>query len=108
MSNDTWKMKKIRITDLLYPHWLTLIFAFVAVLGESITDLLEPWPLKIVFDYVFGSKRMPAWLSGLLAFLRTQILSIMNFGVLAVIAIAVFGAGSSSFEKYLTPSVGQW
>src|ERR1051326_9576868 len=89
MSNDTWKMKKIRITDLLYPHWLTLIFAFVAVLGESITDLLEPWPLKIVFDYVFGSKRMPDWLSGLVAFLGTDKLSILNFAVLSVIAIAI-------------------
>src|ERR1051326_575232 len=108
MSNDTWKMKKIRITDLLYPHWLTLIFAFVAVLGESITDLLEPWPLKIVFDYVFGSKRMPDWLSGLVAFLGTDKLSILNFAVLAVIAIAIFGAVSSYFEKYLTTSVGQW
>jgi hypothetical protein len=51
--------KKIRITDLLYPHWPTLTLAFVAVVGESVTDLLEPWPLKIIFDYVFGSKRMP-------------------------------------------------
>ena len=56
--------KKIRITDLLYPHWGTLALAFIAVLGESITDLLEPWPLKIVFDHVFGSKRLPGWYSG--------------------------------------------
>ena len=56
------KRKKIRVTDLLAPHWLTLTVAFIAVIGESGTDLLEPWPLKIVFDYVFASKRMPDWL----------------------------------------------
>src|SRR6266850_889636 len=55
--------KKIRITDLLFPHWFTLSLALIAVIGESLTDLLEPWPLKIVFDYVFGSKRMPGWLA---------------------------------------------
>src|SRR5882724_7805959 len=97
--------KKIRITDLLYPHWPQLSLAFVAVLGESLTDLLEPWPLKIVFDYVFGSKHMPDWLAGVVGWLGTGKLSILNFAVLAVIAIAILGAVSSYVEKYLTTSV---
>jgi subfamily B ATP-binding cassette protein MsbA len=100
--------KKIRITDLLYPHWGTLSLAFIAVIGESLTDLLEPWPLKIVFDYVFGSKRMPDWLSSVVAPIGSDKFSILNFAVLAVLVIAVLGAVSSYFEKYLTTSVGQW
>jgi subfamily B ATP-binding cassette protein MsbA len=100
--------KKIRITDVLYPHWLTLSFAFLAVIGESITDILDPWPLKIVFDHVFGSKRMPDWLAGIVSFIGTDKFSILNFAVLAVIVIAIFGAISSYIEKYLTTSVGQW
>src|SRR5438105_1574838 len=100
--------KKIRITDLLYPHWPTLTLAFVAVIGESLTDLLEPWPLKIVFDYIFGSKRMPDWLASAVSFIGTDKLSILDFAVLAVIVIAIFGALSSYLEKYLTTSVGQW
>src|SRR5256714_1139161 len=100
--------KKIRITDLLYPHWGTLTLAFIAVLGESITDLLEPWPLKIVFDHVFGSKQMPDWLASIVGFIGTDKFSILNFAVLAVIVIAVFGAVSSYFEKYLATSVALW
>src|SRR5213593_3237101 len=100
--------KKIRITDLLYPHILPLSLAFIAVIGESITDLLEPWPLKVVFDYVFGSKRMPDWLASLVGFIGDDKFSILNFAVLAVLVIAIFGAVSSYFEKYLTTSVGQW
>src|SRR3989449_6529294 len=102
------RQQKIRITDLLYPHWPSLTLAFVAVIGESITDLLEPWPLKIVFDYIFGSKRMPDWLAGAVSFIGTDKLSILDFAVLAVIVIAIFGALSSYLEKYLTTSVGQW
>src|SRR5207247_6952490 len=102
------KQQKIRITDLLYPHWATLTLAFIAVIGESVTDLLEPWPLKIVFDYVFGSKRVPEWIAGIVTWLGTDKLSILNFAVLAVIAIAILGAVSSYVEKYLTTSVGQW
>jgi ATP-binding cassette, subfamily B, bacterial len=100
--------KKIRITDLLYPHWPALTLAFVAVVGESVTDLLEPWPLKIVFDYVFGSKKMPDWLTSVVSYIGTDKLSILNFAVVAVIVIAIFGALSSYLEKYLTTSVGQW
>jgi ATP-binding cassette subfamily B protein len=102
------KQKKIRIADLLYPHWKALTLAFAAVIGESVTDLLEPWPLKIVFDYVFGSKPMPDWLASAVSWLGDGKLSILNFAVLAVIVIAVFGALSSYVEKYLTTSVGQW
>src|SRR5437588_10112781 len=107
-ANLNHMQKKIRITDLLYPHRGTLTLAFIAVLGESLTDLLEPWPLKIVFDHVFGSKRMPDWLASIVSFIGTDKFSILNFAVLAVLAIAGVGVVSSYFEKYLTTSVGQW
>jgi subfamily B ATP-binding cassette protein MsbA len=86
-----------------------LVLAFLAVLGEAGTDLLEPWPLKIVFDYVFVTKHMPAWMSGLIGgTFGPDKVSILHFAVLAVILIALTGALSSYFEKYLTTSVGQW
>jgi subfamily B ATP-binding cassette protein MsbA len=100
--------KKIRITDLLYPHWGTLSVAFTAVIVESITDILEPWPLKIVFDHVFGSKKIPDWLGMLTSFIGTDKASILDFAVLAVLVIAFAGAVGSYIEKYLTTSVGQW
>ncbi len=86
-----------------------LVLAFIAVLGEAGTDLLEPWPLKIVFDYVFGTKHMPAWMSGLIGgTFGLNKVAILHFAVLAVIVIAAAGALSSYAEKYLTTSVGQW
>src|ERR1044072_2179227 len=86
-----------------------LALAFIAVLGEAATDLLEPWPLKIVFDYVFGTKHMPAWMSGLIgATFGLNKVAILNFAILAVIVIALGGALSEYAEKYLTTSVGQW
>jgi subfamily B ATP-binding cassette protein MsbA len=99
---------RIRIIDVLYPHKLPLFLAFLAVLGTSVTDVLEPWPLKIVFDHVFASKRMPDWLASIVSYIGTDKFSILNFAVLAVIVIALLGAISSYFEKYLTTSVGQW
>ena len=101
--------KKISLGHLLQPHRTTLVIAFIAVLGEAATDLLEPWPLKIVFDYVFGTKHIPAWMSGLLsATFGLNKVAILHFAVVAVIIIALVGALSAYAEKYLTTSVGQW
>ena len=103
------KKKKLRLQDLLQPHRGMLVLAFIAVLGEAATDLLEPWPLKIVFDYVLGTKHMPAWMSGLIgATFGLNKVAILHFAIVAVIVIAAGGALSSYAEKYLTTSVGQW
>src|SRR5437868_1506060 len=100
---------QIQITHLLRPHWKALTIAFIAVIGVSFTDLLEPWPLKVVFDYVLGSKPVPEWISGFVnSTFGHDKLAILNFAAIAVITIAVVGAISSYAEKYLTTSVGQW
>jgi len=86
-----------------------LALAFLAVLGETATDLLEPWPLKIVFDHIFGAKKPPAWLAGVLSStFGVDKAGILHFAVAAVIVIALLGAASAYAEKYLTTSVGQW
>src|ERR1041384_7099014 len=103
------RKKQFKLIDLLRPHWKALSLAFVAVLGVTITDLLEPWPLKLVFDYLLKSKPLPAWLSPVASFIGDRdTTSILNFAAVALIVVAVLGAVSSYLEKYLTTSVGQW
>jgi ATP-binding cassette, subfamily B, bacterial len=95
--------------DLLRAHWGTLGVALIAVTGVAIADLLEPWPLKIVFDYLLHSKPMPDWLSRAVATVLGQgNLALLEFAAIAVVAIALVGAISSYAEKYYTTSVGQW
>ena len=101
--------QKTQITYLLRPHWKALLIAFFAVIGEAATDLLEPWPLKIVFDNILGSKKMPNWLATAVhSTVGADKLSILAFVALAVLGIAVVGALSSYTQKYLTTSVAQW
>jgi subfamily B ATP-binding cassette protein MsbA len=103
------KKKRIQISYLLRPHWKSLTVALIAVIGESAADLLEPWPLKVVFDYVLGSKKMPGWLAGIVNTVAGHDkLAILYVAAFSVIAIAAVGAISSYGEKYLTTSVGQW
>src|SRR5215212_2338736 len=99
---------KLRIGDFIRPHWLSLVLACVAVVGETVADVLEPWPIKIVVDNVLQNKALKGWAGSLVAYIGTDKLAILYFALAAVILIALLGAISSYFEKYLTTTVGQW
>jgi subfamily B ATP-binding cassette protein MsbA len=99
----------LRISHLLRPHWKALTLAFVAVVGETLTDVLEPWPIKIVIDNIVQSKPLPRWLAGLVSGLFAQDrFAVLNFAVAAVALIAIVGAVSAYAEKFLTTDVSQW
>ncbi len=101
--------KKLRITDLIRPHWMALTLALVAMLGEALTDVLEPWPIKIVVDNIQQSHKLPGRLGGFISALFGQNhYAVLNFAVVAVAVIALVGAVSSYFEKYLSTNVSQW
>ncbi|HUQ91311.1 MAG TPA: ABC transporter ATP-binding protein [Bryobacteraceae bacterium] len=101
--------KRWKLIDLLRPHSTALFFGLLAVIGVGITNLAEPWPLKIVFDNVLKSKQSNGWLETWIAsLLGNDKLAVLKFAALAALVIAIFGALCSYAEKYLTNSVGQW
>jgi subfamily B ATP-binding cassette protein MsbA len=98
--------RRLNLPRLLRPYWPLLAAAFAAMLVESAADLLEPWPLKVVFDYVLGTKHMPDWLARWWPSGASRI-AILDAAALAVIAIALLGAVASYTEKYLSTTVGK-
>jgi len=103
------KRKRLTIRKLLRPHAGALALGLVAVLGEAIASLLQPWPLKIVLDEVFKSHAGKASLPQFVyQFLGADKFATIKFACVAVMAIAVLDAISTYGEKYLTTSVGQW
>ena len=93
----------------LRPHWKALTLALVAVFGETIADILQPWPIKIVIDNIVQSKKLPGWMGGVVSgFLGGDKYATLNFAVAAVAIIAIVSAVSTYWEKYLTTSVSQW
>jgi ATP-binding cassette, subfamily B, bacterial len=100
---------QLRVGQLLRPYWKTLTVAGIAVIGETLTDVLEPWPVKVVVDSVLQSKPLKGWLGqAIVTGVGHGALALLNFAVVAVVLIAVLGAISSYVESYLTNSVGQW
>ena len=100
--------RQLLIIRILRPHWQPLLIAFTAVIIEGAADLIGPWPIKIVLDYVIASRQPPAWLVSLarLAPGHDQ-QALLALAVIALLAVAVAGAISSYTEDYVTTKVSQ-
>ncbi len=103
------KQDRLSLRELLRPHLPALIIGFVAVVGESAANLLEPWPLKLVLDDVLRSHQShESIMRHIYGFIGTDKIGVLKVACLAVLAIAVLDGICSFAEKYLTTSVAQW
>jgi len=102
------KKRKLSLVGLLLPYWKPFTLGMVAVFIQALTDLLQPWPLKIVVDLVFGKPMPPKVAAWITPIFGADNLATVNFIALSVIVIAVVGAVSSYIESVSMTTVGQW
>ena len=97
------------VRRILRGHWKSLSIALVAVVAETLGDVLEPWPIKVVVDNVVGGKPLRGWFGGVAgAAFGVNTTALLEFALVAVMLIAIVGGVGSYVEKYLTTSVSQW
>src|SRR6266571_1473557 len=85
----------------LRPHWAALSLAFLAAVGETIADVLQPWPIKIVLDNVVQHKALSGVQASIVAALAGwSTNATLVAAVAAVVIIAIVGAIGSYWEKY--------
>ncbi len=84
----------------------SLAAALLCIFGFTLMELLAPWPLKIIFDYILLDKPLPpslAWLGGLMAQGKATAVVVISLGVVLI-------AGCRSlfdyFQLYQTSRVG--
>jgi subfamily B ATP-binding cassette protein MsbA len=97
---------RLTVRALLRPHARPLAIAAVAMAVQGLTELFEPWPLKIVFDYVLGAKPMPQWLDAWLLDGYDRV-TILNLAAVSVVIIAAVNAVSAYTDKYFSSTVGK-
>jgi ATP-binding cassette, subfamily B, bacterial len=98
----------LSILGLLRPHWRAMTLAMVGVAAEAAASLLEPWPLKIVLDYLLQARPLPGWMMPAVGWIGGGTLAVLNVAVVTVAVIAVGGAVGSYLNNYLTANAGQW
>jgi ABC-type multidrug transport system fused ATPase/permease subunit len=91
----------------LRPHRRPLIIAGFALLGVALTEVLRPWPLKIVFDGLLIPQDRPDAIVGWLTstFGEGDLLLAAMAG--AILLIALIGGALAFVQAFLIASVGQ-
>jgi ATP-binding cassette, subfamily B, bacterial len=97
---------RLTIAALLRPHRALLAIAAVAMAVQGVTELLEPWPLKIIFDYVLGSRPVPSWLEQWVTVSGDR-LAVLDAAAVSVVFIAIVNAVSAYTDKYFSSTVGK-
>lgn len=97
--------RRILVAHLRTSKW-GLLFGALCLIAYSIADLLTPWPLKLIFDYVLLDKPAPQALRPLWTLLHNDKISIT---VAISLGILVIAAGKGIFaylQLYQTARVG--
>jgi ATP-binding cassette, subfamily B, bacterial len=104
------KRKRTRFRQIINTYLLgvrkNLCMAGLCTLGVTAMDLLRPWPLKIIFDYILLGKQAPRYLhflEGTLQKDKTMALVIVSF---SIILITLFKSIFSYSQLFIISSIG--
>lgn len=110
MPKSTSAQRKARFKQVVLSHMAEqkggLLVAAACTLLLAGADLLRPWPLKIIFDYILLNKPVPHHLSFLRTWLaggKTWPLVLVSFSLVLITMIKGFAAYS---QMYITSRVG--
>src|ERR671934_1552141 len=103
-------MTIVRLAGLLRPYWKYLIIALLATLGDTAAGLLQPWPLKLVFDNVLhATQHLPPALAHLVdALFGSSHLGILYLALALLVASAVLSGVSTFTESFIMARVANW
>jgi ATP-binding cassette, subfamily B, bacterial len=109
-EGDMKKIARTRFRQVIFGYLreakASLALAALCTLGVTLTELLKPWPLKIIFDYVLLGKALPGYLAfmrGLLDSGRTTFLVTMA-GAMVVMAVLI--GVFTYLQVYVTSRIG--
>lgn len=85
-------------------HGLTL--ATLCMVGYTLTTLLVPWPLKLIFDYILLASPIPQHLAWLQTLQQSGTLLALVAISSSILLIAVLRGACSYYQSYLTAKIG--
>ena len=98
-------VRQIVISHLLKMKSKVLI-ASLSLVGIILTEVLTPWPLKIIFDYILLNKPLPDFLGYLDPVLQSGTWEALVILSCSIAGIALLNGSFSYFQTYMTARVG--
>lgn len=83
-----------------------LLFALGSMVGTALTDLLAPWPLKIIFDYILLDTPLPTGMRFFAEWTGGDTFLMLSVVAGAIVLIALLQSSFSYLENYMTTRAG--
>lgn len=99
-----------RFWQLVFQHVRTvkwsLLMAAASMVGSAAIDLITPWPLKLIFDYLLLGQEFPARLVMVQEFIGGNNLALLGVLAASIALIALLQSLFAYWENYRTTLVG--
>ncbi len=97
--------QRIIVDHIATVKW-SLLLAVLSMVGRAITDLLNPWPLKIIFDYILIKQSLPERFAFLNTWFGADTLSLLGVVAGSIVLLALLKSALSYAETYITARAG--
>ena len=94
------------IVSHLRSAWRHLALAAGCLLGVTIMQLVAPWPLKLIFDYILLQKPLPPSLTFLDPFIQSGPLALLGGLAASIAVIAAMNGALSYAQSFVTSKIG--
>jgi ATP-binding cassette subfamily B protein/subfamily B ATP-binding cassette protein MsbA len=84
----------------------SLVISALCMIGFTLTELVSPWPLKIIFDHILLDQSLPpslSWLDGLITSGKTVAVVVLS---LSILLFAGFRGMFAYFQTFITSRIG--
>jgi len=96
-----------RFATYVRPHRWKLLGALMGTLGAVAMQVLTPWPIKVIFDYILSDKMGESWIARSLDQLTSSPIAALGWVCGAILLFAVLDAVFSHMRDVLLAQTGQ-
>ena len=96
-----------RVLRYLRPYWRSALASLSATVAVAMIALLDPWPLKVLFDSVIGDHPLPGPLDAMLGDLARDPRALLVLVVLSGFGLAALGNGLKVLNSYFETRLSQ-
>jgi ATP-binding cassette subfamily B protein len=91
----------------LKTYWKWFVLAYVGLVGTILMNLVKPWPLKLIFDYILLDKPMPESAMDLMSILGNDKAALLIIFCISIVVVVFFDGLLSYSYKYLMAAAGE-
>jgi ATP-binding cassette, subfamily B, bacterial len=91
----------------LTPYWKWFVLAYAGLIGTILMNLVKPWPLKLIFDYILLDKPMPEEAISFTFIFGNDKPTLLIIFCISIVLVVFLDSLFSYSHKYLMAAAGE-